>query len=76
MAARKKGDRSGRPNAAELRAMSESELAEKLAEQRTILMNARFQHATAQLENTAELPAMRRQVARMETILNEKKKKA
>lgn len=76
MAARKKGDKSGRPAAAELRAISESELVEKLADQRRLLMNARFQHATAQLEDTASLSAMRRQVARMETILNEKKKKA
>ena len=35
-------------------------------------MQARFKHATAQLEKTSELKAMRRQVARISTILNQK----
>ena len=40
--------------------------------QREELMQARFKHATAQLEKTSELKAMRRQVARISTILNQK----
>lgn len=75
MAANKKGD-SGRPGTAELRSLDEKDLIERIRQERTLLMNARFQHATAQLEKTSELKAMRRQVARMETILNEKKQKA
>ena len=48
----------------------------KLAEQRQELMNARFKHAAAQLEKTSELKAMRKQVARIETVLNEKEQRA
>ena len=50
----------------------EEELRAKLAEQREELMTARFKHATAQLEKTSELKAMRRQVARISTVLTEK----
>ena len=46
--------------------------AAELAEQREELMTARFKHATAQLEKTSELKAMRRQVARISTVLTEK----
>ena len=55
-----------------LRDMSVEELRAKLAEQREELMTARFKHATAQLEKTSELKAMRRQVARISTVLTEK----
>ena len=48
----------------------------KLTEQRQELMNARFKHAAAQLEKTSELKAMRKQVARIETVLNEKEQRA
>ncbi|WP_417292070.1 50S ribosomal protein L29 [Desulfovibrio porci] len=56
--------------------MSAEELRGKLAEQRQELMNARFKHAAAQLEKTSELKAMRKQVARIETVLNEKEQRA
>ena len=52
------------------------ELRGKLTEQRQELMNARFKHAAAQLEKTSELKAMRKQVARIETVLNEKEQRA
>ncbi len=61
-----------RLSAAELTKLSAGELKEKLAEQREELMQARFKHATAQLEKTSELKAMRRQIARISTILNQK----
>lgn len=61
-----------RLSAEELRKLSAEELKAKLAEQREELMQARFKHATAQLEKTSELKAMRRQVARISTILNQK----
>ncbi len=61
-----------REGAAELRALSAAQLAEKLAAQRTELVHARFKHAVAQLDRTSELKAMRRQVARISTILKEK----
>ena len=75
MAAKQKID-AARPDVAALRAMSAEELRGKLTEQRQEMMHARFKHAMAQLEKTSELKAMRRQVARMETILNEKEQRA
>ena len=76
MAAKKKTDKNVRPAVADLRSMSAEELHGKLAEQRQELMTARFKHATAQLEKTSELKAMRKQVARIETVLNEKEQRA
>ncbi len=71
MADKKKG--SVREDAKALREMSEEQLAEKLGESRKELLTARFKHATAQLEKTSELKALRKQVARISTILNEKR---
>lgn len=76
MAAKKKNDKAVRSVAKDLREMSVEDLRGKLAEQRQELMNARFKHATAQLEKTSELKAMRKQVARIETVLNEKEQRA
>ena len=76
MAAKKKIEKSVRPAAADLRAMSVEELRGKLVEQRQELMSARFKHAAAQLEKTSELKAMRKHVARIETVLNEKELRA
>lgn len=75
MAAKKKNEKTARSVARDLREMSVEDLRGKLAEQRQELMNARFKHATAQLEKTSELKAMRKQVARIETILNEKEQR-
>ena len=71
MADKKQG--SVREDAKALREMSEEQLAEKLDESRKELLTARFKHATAQLEKTSELKALRKQVARISTILNEKR---
>ena len=76
MAAKKKSDKNARPAVAALRAMSVEDLRGTLAEQRQALMTARFKHAAAQLEKTSELKAMRKQVARIETVLNEKEQRA
>ena len=70
--AAKKNEKAAMATAAELRDMSVEELRAKLAEQREEPMTARFKHATAQLEKTSELKAMRRQVARISTVLTEK----
>ena len=70
--AAKKNEKVAMATAAELRDMSVEELRAKLAEQREELMTVRFKHATAQLEKTSELKAMRRQVARISTVLTEK----
>lgn len=59
-------------NAAELRKMSAEELQTKLEEARKELFDLRFKHATAQLENTTGIPATKRNIARILTILKEK----
>jgi len=56
----------------ELRALGRDELTARLAEERKALLVMRFQHATAQLEQTSSLKAARRGIARLETILKEK----
>ena len=76
MAAKKKSDSAVRPAVSDLRELSVEELRGKLTEQRQELMQARFKHAVAQLEKTSELKAMRRQVARIETVLNEQEQRA
>lgn len=58
--------------AKELRELSREELAAKSSELRTELFTARIRHTTGQLENTAKLATLRRDVARVETILREK----
>ena len=55
-------------DAKELRALGAAELADKLVEMRKELFNLRFQHATAQLENTQRIPAVKKVIARILTI--------
>lgn len=45
----------------------------KLGELRQELFNLRFQHATAQLENTQRIKAVKKGIARILTMKNEKK---
>lgn len=58
-------------NATELRDLTFDELTEKLAEAKAEFFNLRFQLATNQLENTAQLRGTRREIARINTILRE-----
>ena len=53
----------------ELRAMDESELETHLAEAKQELFNLRFQNVTGQLDNPARLGQVKRDVARINTIL-------
>lgn len=62
--------------AKEIRALSANEIKNKLADTREELMKLRFQQVTGQLTDTSRLRALRRDIARMETILNEMKKAA
>jgi large subunit ribosomal protein L29 len=57
--------------ASELREMTEEELGTRLAEARLELFNLRFQHVTGQLDNYARLGQLRKDIARMETLLRE-----
>jgi large subunit ribosomal protein L29 len=59
-----------------LRDMTKDELVLKLNELREARFNLKFQHATGQLENTAQVPKNRREIARILTILSELDKKA
>jgi large subunit ribosomal protein L29 len=58
--------------AADLRASSERELDDKLAEAKVELFNLRFQAATGQLESHGRLRAVRREIARIYTIMRER----
>ncbi len=53
----------------ELQKLSIEELTQKALEARGELFNAKVKHSTGQLENTARLKILRRDVARMQTIL-------
>ncbi|MDJ0952995.1 MAG: 50S ribosomal protein L29 [Acidimicrobiia bacterium] len=55
----------------ELRELDADELAEKLDEAKEELFNLRFQMATNQLDNTARLRQVRREVARISTVIRE-----
>ena len=57
----------------ELREMSADEIKTKLFELKKEYFNLRFQHGVGQLENTAILPVMRKDIARVKTISREMK---
>ena len=57
---------------ADVRAKSADELNEMLLDLRKEQFNLRFQRATGQLENTARIRQVRRDAARVKTILNQK----
>ena len=58
--------------ASELRDLTVEELRAKVREIRNEYFGARVRFATGQLENTAKLRLLRRDVARLETVLREK----
>ncbi|HEB90425.1 MAG TPA: 50S ribosomal protein L29 [Deltaproteobacteria bacterium] len=57
----------------ELRTLSESELEQKGRDLRDELFNAKIRRSTEQLENTALLGQLRKDIARVETILTQKR---
>lgn len=56
----------------EIRALSPEEIKAKIADTREEMMKLRFQQVTGQLTDTSRLRILRRDIARMETILNER----
>ena len=56
----------------ELRELSDDELAKRLADTRHDLFNLRFQAATGALENTARLRLVKRDIARILTVQQER----
>ncbi|MDQ3795433.1 MAG: 50S ribosomal protein L29 [Actinomycetota bacterium] len=59
--------------APEVHELDLEELEERLVATRRELFNLRFQHATGQLENTGQLKEVRKNIARLLTVLNQKK---
>ncbi|MFI5040720.1 MAG: 50S ribosomal protein L29 [Acidimicrobiales bacterium] len=57
---------------ADFRLMQTEELETRLDETRQELFNLRFQLVTGQLDNTSRISVVRRQVARLETLLRER----
>ncbi|MDN4471514.1 MULTISPECIES: 50S ribosomal protein L29 [Demequina] len=57
---------------AELDAMEDERLVEELKKAKAELFNLRFQSATGQLENHGRLKAVKRDIARIYTILRER----
>ena len=60
----------------DIRAMSDDEMKDKLVELKKEQFNLRFQRATGQLENTARMRQIRRDIARIHTIAGDKQAKA
>lgn len=58
--------------AADLREKTPDQLRDQLASLKKEAFNLRFQKATGQLENTSRMQAVRRDAARVKTILNQK----
>ena len=58
-------------NASEIREMTASQLNEKLKELNEELFHLRFQHAINQLDNPMRLTAVKKDIARVQTILRE-----
>ena len=56
----------------DLRAKSAAELEEELVAAKKELFNLRFQNATNQLENTSRIKEVRRNIARIQTIIAQK----
>ncbi|MBF0145212.1 MAG: 50S ribosomal protein L29 [Magnetococcales bacterium] len=63
-------------DATELREMSSEEIEKKLLGLYQEAFNLRFRHATAQLENSSEIRKVRRDIARIKTIVGEKTRSA
>ena len=56
----------------DLRALNDGELLQKAKELKEELFNLRFQQATGQLDNTMRVPQVKRDIARVHTLLREK----
>jgi large subunit ribosomal protein L29 len=62
--------------AGDLRVRTEDELTEELETLGKEIFNLRFQRASGQLENTARVRQVRRDIARIKTILGERRRSA
>ena len=62
--------------ASDLRARSQDELTDQVDTLGKEIFNLRFQRASGQLENTARVRQVRREIARIKTILGERQRRA
>lgn len=60
----------------ELNAKDETALLEELTNAKKELFNLRFQHATNQLDNTARINEVRKNIARIQTVMTAKQRLA
>ena len=58
--------------AAELRSLSDTDLVRRLAESREELFNLRFQNATGQLDSSSRIGQVKKDIARLNTILRQR----
>nr|MBC7245640.1 50S ribosomal protein L29 [Chloroflexota bacterium] len=63
-------------SAKDLRTLTDAELNQKLREAYQELFNLRFRHATKQIENTSRIRIVRRDIARIRTIMRERQLQA
>lgn len=61
------------PNAADLSAMTVDQLDDEILKLKKEQFNLRFQKATGQLENTARVRQVRRDIARIKTVAQQKR---
>ena len=60
----------------DLKKKSDAELAQELTDAKKELFNLRFQNATNKLDNIARIKEVRRNIARIQTVITEKAKAA
>lgn len=56
----------------ELRQLTDDEIAKRIEENKDALATMKFQKATSQVENTSKFTSLRKDIARMKTILRER----
>ena len=62
--------------AADVRMKTDKELEDRVLELRKEQFNLRFQKATGQLANTARVTAVRKEIAKIKTVIGERQRKA
>ena len=60
----------------DLKKKADADLAQELVNAKKELFNLRFQNATNQLDNTARIKEVRKNIARIQTLITEKAKAA
>ena len=72
--AKGKGKKADASSAEDLRGHTADELGDTLAKLKKEQFNLRFQKANGQMENTGRVRTVRKEIARLETVMTEKRK--